>query len=103
VTTEINQSRDSKILLGTSIFLFLYFSLVAVMFEFKNASGLAGVIREQIVISSYILYIPFAVTILVLIPFCGISWIKQKFKIKTHAFYSLVILLLTIAVIYLPR
>jgi len=91
IPSDTKKIRKDKALLILSLFVFLYFAFLILIYELKYDAVIIGVFREM-------LTIPFMVLLLILLVLSTITFIKEKFKIKSYAFYSLIILLFTLSI-----
>jgi len=85
------QNGTDKIVFVFAIALSLYFSSLILLYELKIDSTIIGVFGE-------LLTIPAVVFLLVLLIISAVSFVRGKFNMKSFPFYSLVIILTTIAV-----
>jgi len=85
-----NKIRNDKLIFIFSLILLLYFifMLASTRFSFGN-SVIVGVFREMLDIPALVLLVVFFV-----ISF--ISFAKERFKIPSYPFYSIIVLLLTV-------
>jgi cytochrome c oxidase subunit IV len=91
IPSDTKKIRKDKALLILSLFVFLYFAFLILIYELKYDAVIIGVFREM-------LTIPFMVLLVILLVLSTITFIKEKFKIKSYTFYSLIILLFTLSI-----
>src|SRR5262245_44845282 len=86
----LKKTGNDKMIFIASIFLFVYFifMILAIRFSFGKIT-IIGVFRELLDIPAFLLLVVFFVLV-------TISLIKEKFKIRSYPFYSIIVLVLSV-------
>lgn len=85
------QAKGDKLVFLFSLLAFAYFSLLIITSQLKWDPVFLGVVRELVTL-------PAIVGVLVLLTLSGMAFVKGNFKVRSFAFYSLIVVVLTIAV-----
>lgn len=84
------QARGDRVVFLFSLLAFAYFSLLIITSQLKWDPVFLGVVRELVTL-------PAIVGVLVLLVLSGMAFVKGNFKVRSFAFYSLLVVLLTLA------
>ena len=85
------QTRGDKLVFLFSLGAFAYFMLLIITSQLKWDPVFLGVVRELVTL-------PAIVGVLVLLALSGMAFVKGNFKVRSFAFYALLVVVLTIAV-----
>lgn len=85
------QTKGDKLVFLFSLGAFAYFTLLIITAQLKWNPGFLGVVRELVTL-------PAVVGVLVLLALSAMAFVKRNFKVRSFAFYSLLVVVLTIAV-----
>jgi hypothetical protein len=83
------QAKGDKVVFLFSLLAFVYFTLLIVTSQLNWDPVLLGVVREMITL-------PAVIGLLVLLVLSGMAFVKGNFKVNSFAFYSLLVVMLTI-------
>lgn len=84
------QTKGDKLIFLFSLGAFAYFSLLIISSQLKWDPVLLGVVRELVTL-------PAIVGVLVLLTLSAMAFVKGNFNVRSFAFYSLIVVVLTIA------
>lgn len=84
------QIRGDKVVFLFSLVAFAYFTLLIITSQLKWEPVFFGLIRELVTL-------PAIVGLLALLVLSGMAFVKGNFRVRSFAFYSLVIVVLTMA------
>jgi hypothetical protein len=82
-------TKGDKVVFLFSLLAFAYFSLLIVTSQLKWDPVLLGVVRELVTL-------PAIMGVMILLVLSGMAFIKGNFKVNSFAFYSLLVVVLTI-------
>lgn len=85
------QTKGDKLVFLFSLLAFAYFSLLIITSQLRWDPVFLGVVRELVTL-------PAIVGVLVLLTLSCMAFVKGNFKVRSFAFYSLIVVVLTIAV-----
>jgi hypothetical protein len=83
-------AKGDKVVFLFSLLVFAYFSLLILSSQLKWDPVFLGVLRELVTL-------PAIVGVLVLLVLSAMAFVKGNFKVNSFAFYSLLLVVLTIA------
>lgn len=84
------QTRGDKVVFLFSLVAFAYFTLLIITSQLKWDPVFLGIVRELVTL-------PAIVGLLVLLVLSAMAFVKGNFRIRSFAFYSLVVVVLTFA------
>lgn len=89
MTVRRQQVKGDKVVFVLSLLAFAYFSLLIVTSQLKWDPVFLGVVRELVTL-------PAILGVLVLLVLSGMAFVKGNFRVHSFAFYSLLVVVLTI-------